>query len=329
MRGRGYRRPVRRLPPQFTAYGWAPSTAEIARRAGIRPEEVKRFDGNTLPAPPPSASAATISDELGRVNAYRHGGFPDLVEAIARYACVEPPNVVLGAGADDLLLLVARAYAGPGDVVAIADEPTYPLIRVAAWVAGAVVGDDAPVLTFCCRPHNPTGALGELPAARPLAVDEAYFEFAGGDTAAGLIDDDVIVIRTFSKAFGLAGARVGYALASADVAAELNARQAPAPISSLSVALALAGLADPPDVRGTIEERERLWAELRALGLDPPRSYGNFVYVPLANAREVAEELLLRGLPVRPSDEGIRVTVRDRADDDLLVRALAEILSDR
>ena len=79
--------------------------------------------------------------------------------------------------------------------------------------AGAAVGDDDPVLTFTCRPGNPYGELPPLPAARPLAVDEAYFEYAG-ETAAGLIhDEDVVVIRTFSKAFGLAGARVGYLLA--------------------------------------------------------------------------------------------------------------------
>ena len=319
---------MRPLSSQFRAYGWAPSTAEIARLAGIRPEEVKRFDGNTPPAPRPATMVAAIEDELARINAYRHGGFPDLIEAIARYAGVGPENVVLGAGADDLLLLVARSFAGPGDTVAVLDEPTYPLIRVAVWIAGAEVGDDDPVLTFCCRPHNPTGKLGDLPSARPLAVDEAYFEFAGGETAAGLIEDDVVVIRTFSKAFGLAGARVGYALASEAVAAELNTRQAPAPVSSLSAALALAGLADPPDVSETIEERERLRDALLALGLGVPPSFGNFVYVPLANARAVADALLRRGLPVRGSVEAIRITVRDRGDDDLLVRALAEILAE-
>src|SRR5204863_7253422 len=189
--------------------------------------------------------------------------------AIARYAGVEPENLVLGAGADDLILLCARAFAGPGDTVAIADDPTYPLFRVGAWLACAEVGDHDPVLTFCCRPNNPTGALEPLPEARPLVVDEAYYEYCG-ETAAGLIEEGVIVIRTFSKAFALAGARVGYAIASADVAEELNVRQAPAPLSSLSVALALAGLANPPDVSDTIAERDRLADELRGLGLDPP-----------------------------------------------------------
>ena len=134
----------------------------------------------------------------------------------------------------------ARAFAGPDDV-AVPPDPTYSLFRVAAELAGATVGEDAPVLTFCCRPGNPLGDMPPLPDARPLVVDEAYFEYAG-ESAVGLIDDGVVVIRTFSKAFALAGARIGYLLASRDTAAELRARQAPAPVSTLSVALALAAL---------------------------------------------------------------------------------------
>ena len=97
---------------------------------------------------------------------------------------MEPENgFVLGAGADDILMLCARSFAGPGDRIAIADEPSNPLYRVAAWVTGADVGDEEPVsLTFVCRPHNPSGAMVDIPAARPLVVDEAYFEY-GGETA--------------------------------------------------------------------------------------------------------------------------------------------------
>jgi histidinol-phosphate aminotransferase len=317
---------VRPLSAQFRPYAWAPSTAEIARFAGIRPEEVLRFDGNTAPERPPTARAETVADALAHINAYRHGGHPELLRAIADYAGVEPENVVLGAGADDLIMLCARAYAGPGDVVAVTDEPSYPVYRVSAWIAGAEVGEDDPVVTFCCRPHNPTGALVDLPDARPLVVDEAYFEYAG-DTAVGLLDDDVVVIRTFSKAFGLASARVGYALAARDTAAELNERQAPAPISTLSAALALAGLSELPDVRPIVEERERLAGELRELGLDPLPSAANFLYVPLEEADAVAEGLLRRGLAVRPHDGALRITVRTRDDDDRLLGGLRAVLA--
>ncbi|MBD0291763.1 MAG: aminotransferase class I/II-fold pyridoxal phosphate-dependent enzyme, partial [Thermoleophilia bacterium] len=220
---------MRPLAPEFEPYGWAPSTAELATLAGIDPIEVVRYDGNVPPQPPPGARPGAIAGTLAEINTYPHGGYPELERAIAAYAGVEPENVVLGAGADDLILLCARSFAGPGDGISICYEPTYPLFRVAAHLAGAVVSDDDPVLTFCCRPNNPTGALEPLPDARPLVVDEAYIEYAG-ESAVDLLEEGVIVLRTFSKAFGLAGARVGYALADAGTAAELRARQAPAPV---------------------------------------------------------------------------------------------------
>src|SRR5213083_2050269 len=225
---------MRTLPAAFAAYRWAPSTKELALRFRLDPVDIVRFDGNVPASPAASARPATVAAALARVNEYAHGGYPELLRAIADYADVEPANIVLGAGADDLILLCARAYAGPGDTVAVPEAPTYPLFRIATELAGAEVGDDDPVLTFACRPNNPTGTLGPLPDARPLVVDEAYFEYSG-ETAVGLIDDGVIVLRTFSKLFALAGARIGYALADAETAAELNARQAPAPVSGLSV----------------------------------------------------------------------------------------------
>ena len=316
---------MKTLSAEFTRYGWAPSTKEIARLAGIDPIEVVRYDGNVAPAPLVSSRPGTIAGALARINTYAHGGYPELLDAIARYAGVAPANLVLGAGADDLILLCARAFAGPGDTVAVPDDPTYPLFRIGAWLAGAEVGDDHPVLTFCCRPNNPSGELGALPAARPLAVDEAYYEYCGG-TALELIDDGVIVIRTFSKAFGLAGARVGYAVAGEDTARELNARQAPCQVSSLSAALALAALESPPDVTPVIEERERLTRALRALGLEPLPSHANFLFVPVGEPRALADVLLRQGLAVRVFPGGVRISVLDREDDDVLVEALARLL---
>ena len=134
------------------------------------------------------------------------------------------------------------------------------------------------------------------------------------------------MLRTFSKAFGLAGARIGYALASRAVAAELNARQAPAPVSSLAAALAIAALASPPDVRPVIEERERLGRALRGLGLSPLVSNANFLFVPFEDGRDLGDRLLRQGFVVRAYDDGIRITMRDQVDDDLLVEAIARVL---
>jgi histidinol-phosphate/aromatic aminotransferase/cobyric acid decarboxylase-like protein/imidazoleglycerol phosphate dehydratase HisB len=315
---------VRPLAEPFTPYGWAPSTEGLARRAGLDPVEIMRFDGNVPPLPLPSSRPAAVAAELARVNEYPHGGYPHIHEAIAAYVGVEAENVVLGAGADDLILLVARSFAGVGDTVAIPASPTYPLYALGAQLAGATTnGDDEPALTFCCRPANPTGELVPLPDARPLAVDEAYIEYAGDPGAVGLIEEGVVVIRTFSKAFALAGARIGYALASADVAAELNARQSPAPVSTLSVALALAALESPPEPAPVIEERERLAFELRGLGFEPVPSRANFVYVPAEDPHALADKLLAAGCVVRVFADAIRISVRDRDDDDQLLAAIA------
>lgn len=313
---------MRPLPSAFTSYGWAMSTAEAAQVAGLAPHEVLRFDGNTPPRPPAYANEATIADALAEIQRYPHGGFPALLDAIAEYAGVGPERIVLGAGADDLLLLCGRSFAGPGDVVRVLDEPTYPVFRLAAWLAGAEVGDEGAVVTYCCRPHNPTGALGALPEDRPLVADEAYFEY-GGETAAGT--PGVVAVRTFSKAFGLAAARVGYAVADADVAQELVVRQDPLPITTLSAALALAALrAGPPDVSETIAERARLTSRLRELGLEPLESHTNFVYVPIANAQSTYERLLKRGLVVRPFGGAIRVTVHEPQANERLLDALEQ-----
>jgi histidinol-phosphate/aromatic aminotransferase/cobyric acid decarboxylase-like protein len=269
----------------------------------------------------PSTRAEALTEELGRIHTYPHGGYPELERAIAEYAGVAPENVVLGAGADDLILLLTRSFASPGDRVAIANDPTYPMFAISVWVAGAEVSDDDPVLTICCRPNNPTGELAELPSARPLVVDEAYFEYAG-ETAAGLIDDGVIVLRTFSKIFGLAGARVGYALAGRDVAAELNQRQHPAPLSTLSAALAIAALQSPPVVGPILEERERFADRLRGLGYEPLPSHANFLYLPVVEPERLGDQLLNHGLAVRPVRGGIRITVRNEQDDERLIAAL-------
>jgi histidinol-phosphate aminotransferase len=315
---------VRALTGTIESYD-APSTDEIARRVGLAPEQIVRFDGNTSPTTLPSTRAEALTEELGRIHTYPHGGYPQLEQAIAGYAGVDPENVVLGAGADDLILLVTRAFASPGDRVAIANDPTYPMFAISVWVAGAEVSADDPVLTICCLPNNPTGELGELPAGRPLVVDEAYYEYSGVSAVDLIEKEDVVVLRTFSKAFGLAGARVGYALAGRDLAAELNKRQHPAPLATLSAALALAGLAAPPDVTPILEERGRVAERLRGLGFEPGESHANFLYVPVDDPRGWYDRLLEHGLAVRPVRGGIRITIRTNEDDERLLDVLGSL----
>ena len=107
---------------------------------------------------------------------------------------------------------------------------------------------------------------------------------------------------------------------------DLNARQAPAPISTISSTLAIAALKSPPDVTPLLEERERLAEQFRAIGLEPNEANANFVFVPVADARALSDALLKKGMVIRAYDDGIRVTVRDQDDDDALIDAIARIL---
>ena len=249
-----------------------------AERRGRPARRHRPLAGRPLRPEHPAAAAAldtrpgTIAGALASISSYPPGGYHELRGAIADYNGVEPENVVLGAGADDLILLCARCFAGPGRHdrdPGGADLPALPDRRAAR--AAPRSATTTPSLTFTCRPNSPDGELRPLPDARPLVCDEAYFEYCG-ETAVPLLDDGVIVLRTFSKAFG-ARRRADRLRArrAATIAAELNARQAPAPVSTLSAALAVAALASPPDVRPVIEERERLASALRAIGLAAAR----------------------------------------------------------
>ena len=141
---------MRPLAPEFRAYTWATPSDEVAALAGIDVSQVVRFDQNTSPLPLPSSRPGTIARALAGINNYPPGGYEELRRAIADSNGVAPQNVVLGLGADDLILLCARAFAGPGDRIAIEPARTYPLYRIATQLAGAEVGDEAPVLTFTC-----------------------------------------------------------------------------------------------------------------------------------------------------------------------------------
>ncbi len=319
----------RSLPPALAAYQWPPSNAAIAARTGLDARAIIRFDGNVPPAPPASARPAAIARALADVNEYDRGRYEPLRAAIAARHDVAMDQVVLGAGSDELIVLCARVFAENGTVATV-PAVSYSMYRYAALMAGATMVDDPrdADLVFVCRPNNPTGELPDVPVVRgQLVIDEAYADYAGVD-ALDRVGDGAVVLRTFSKAFGLAGARVGYAVADAERCAVLTSRQAPLSVSSLSAALALAGLASPPDVSAQIAERARLADALAALGLVATPSYTNFLYVPMEDPAALVERLLPYGVVLRAFAGGLRISVRDEVDDDVLLGALSHELAD-
>ncbi len=320
------------LSDGFAPYVWAATVDEVAARHGLRPEQVLKFDQNTQPLP--GVPQVPLAESFARLNEYPDGLYRELREAAAGYVGggVSWEQIVVGAGADDLILLCARTFLGPGRRASLR-EPTYSLYRIATQLAGAERQEslDGASLIWRCNPNNPTGEvtppaeLAELARSHPgavVVVDEAYVEFGGESVVPWLAElPNVIVVRTLSKAFGFASLRVGFAVAAPETAAMLEMRRAPAPIAGPAARIAAAALRDPRfDLGSTIAERERMRAALAAAGWDVPPVAGNFVW--LRTEKQLGELLEQQGLIVRSFSQGIRITLRCPTENDILLHAL-------
>ena len=329
---------ARPLAEGFAPYVWARAASQVAAAQGLSAAEVMRFDANVPPLP--GVPAIPLGESFARLNEYPEGTYGELREAAAGYAGVDPEEVVIGAGADDLIGLVARTFLAPGRTAAV-QLPTYPLYAIASRIEGAEVVDvpleaaalDGIDVVWVCNPANPTGELVEPEAIAELArslpdtvvvVDEAYFEYAGRSIVPFVREvPSLVALRSLSKAFGFAALRVGYAVAARDVAGELDRRRAPAPVSTPAARIAAAALRDPVlDVESEIAERERMRDALLAAGFACARSHANFVYVPVEDAPVLAERLEAQGLVVRRYADAIRITPRLPAENDRLLAAL-------
>ncbi len=321
---------ARPLPDGFEPYVWASTAEDVAARNGIPVARVIRFDANVPPLP--GVPQVPIGESFARLNEYPEGTYRELRSAAAAYVGVDPAQIVPGAGADGLIALAARTFLGPGRRACVT-RPTYPLYAIASGIEGAEVGAEpaGADLIWVCNPNNPTGELVDperiaaLARANPHAavvVDEAYAEY-GGASVVPLIEQapNLVALRTLSKAFGLAALRVGYAVASPEVARELDRRRDPAPVGTPAARIAAAALREPRlDVEQTVAERERMRAALAGAGLDVPESHANFVLVRTDPA--VADRLEADGLVVRRFPDAVRITVRLPAENDLILAAL-------
>jgi histidinol-phosphate aminotransferase len=335
-------------------YEWEPPSASIAKAAGVPQDQVVRFDTNTFPWP--GATLNRLPAEP--LNEYPDTSYEALTEAIAQYTDMPGQRITVGAGADEVLDLIAKAYIDSTGSVVLS-RPTYPMFRILTEMAGGAVDEVSAIdlrlnrpaflerarharLTWVCNPNNPTGELLPLDfieelaagAGGVIAVDEAYFEVSG-ITALPLTErwPNLVIVRTLSKAFGLAGVRVGYALAGPAISAALRLVRPPGSISVVSAALGVQALSDPGGMRRRVqmitEERTRLQRELAARGFEVRDSAANFVLV--RTGRSVAPRLLAAGLVVRtfpassPLTEYIRITVRKPEENARLVAALSAI----
>ena len=366
------------LPTHPASYSWEATDEEVSARFGVPIGEILRFDLNTSPSPPRIATQVMASGRFETVlSEYPPSDYRRLIEAAAGVYGVGTDELLVGAGADEILDLLGKAFLPPGGV-AVIPTPSYAMYRVVTEQRGARVVavprrgpeegwamDVAAVrsavaeadLVWLCSPNNPTalsepdGAVAELLAGitvdaaradRPapiVALDEAYAEFVDGSLA-GLRHEhpNLVCVRTASKAYALAGLRVGFAVARPETIARIAPYRPPGSVSTVSVSVVTAALRDGSAMRGNVArvaaERGRLAEALAGAGWSVGPSVTNFVLVDFGTpdrAATVATGLLRRGLVPRTFGAGhplagsLRLTVRDAAGNDRLIEAARAI----
>jgi histidinol-phosphate aminotransferase len=286
-------------------------------------------DTVNLWGPPPSAARALRDAPPASIARYGALYGADLKAPLAGYVGVRPEEIVTGCGSDDVIDCAMRAFGGPGGLVAH-PAPTFSMIPVYARtngmtpVAVPLSGDDYAVdadalvatgasVIYLCSPNNPTSTrtsrdvvLRVVERAPGLVIiDEAYAEFAGESYATEAPGwERVLVTRTMSKAWGMAGLRVGYGVAAPELVQEIEKARGPYKTTAPAERAVAAALAqDVPWMQGRVAEalgnRDRFIAGLRALGLRPAASAANFVFVPVPGAAELAGTLRAMGVAVR------------------------------
>ena len=360
-----------KLRGPISAYPLEPSDAEYAAAAGLPVDRIVRYDLNTLGGGPlPGVVDAWRAWDPGRAVEYGDLGYRDLRAAISRVAGVAPERIVPGAGADELIRLVTTSVVGPGDAVVV-PTPTFPMFAVEAGLAGArvvtvprthpaerqpaaairsAVERERARLAWMCSPNNPTGdatPLSDLTAVADgleaiVVVDQVYLEFAvaAGETgldAVALQDalPNVLVLRSLAKAFGLAGARIGYLVVPEALAERFDALRLPLAVSMATEVLALGALADPgvaaERLVAIMAQQRRLADALRGLRCEVLDGLGNFATFRPPDASGLASALLAHGLVVREFPTGpmagwLRATARGTEENDRLIAAITEVL---
>jgi histidinol-phosphate aminotransferase len=308
------------------------------------PAAVDLADNTNLFGAPPSSLRALQSATSETITRYPGIDSRRLREALADYAGVSPAEIITGCGSDDVLDSTMRAFGEPGSALAYSD-PTFTMVPVFATVNGldpiavsftpdhdlnaeALLAPRARI-TYVCAPNNPTGVPPSPHAVESVLerasgiviVDEAYFEYTGVSYVSRIGSHDrLIIARTLSKAFGMAGFRIGYGIASRPLIRELEKARGPYKTNGPGEAAAVAALThDVPWVRENVRQvtdlRERVINELRSRGFDPIPSVANFVLVPVTDARSLAAACRAHGVVVRPMPalrgigDAVRITI--------------------
>lgn len=342
------------------------SAEDLQAERGL--SDIIKLASNENPLGPAPKALQAIAGAAGQVHIYPDGDSRALREAIAARNEVEAEQTIFGCGSDEVIRMIAEAYLDPGDPVVMAQttfsqyafvarlmaarEVTVPLIDGFHDLEGMAraAREHRAKLCFVCNPNNPTGTyvderavqrfLDEIPDETLAVFDEAYIEYVDAPDFPDVLPAvregrRVIVMRTFSKIYGLAGLRVGYGIAPREIVADLEQVRAPFNINRIAQAAALASLDDADHLeasrRMNTKERERLTATFRRMGYEVYPSQANFIFVSFGeNAGTIYEALLNEGIIVRNAagfgrPDALRISVGTADQNDRLLEAMAAI----
>ena len=341
--------------------------AELAREMGLNEADIIKLASNENPLGISPKAQMAIDEALHDIARYPDGNSFTLRVAVSEKFGVEQNQIVFGNGSNDILELAARAFLHAGCEAIYSQHAfaVYPLVTQAVGATGVVVpaknyahdldGFLAAItpktkLIFIANPNNPTGTLINKDALRAfikavpsnilIVLDEAYDEYLSAQNKSEAINwlgefGNLIISRTFSKAYGLAGLRIGFGLMHADLADMLNRVRQPFNVNSIAQAAAVASLADDDFVARSYALNQAGMAQLiqgfNKLGLDYITSYANFVSFKVANAAQVNQLLLQNGVIVRPianyeMPEYLRVSIGLFSENARFLEILEQIL---
>lgn len=337
---------------------------ELERELGI--SNSIKLASNENPVGPSPAAVEAAGKAVSDVNRYPDGGGFYLKKVLAERLSVGEDEVMLGNGSNELIDIAVRTFMTDGDEAVMAN-PSFVVYSMAVQSVGGVcvqvplrnyvhdLGAMAAAVTpktrmlFIANPNNPTGTINrkeefdmmmsKMPENIIVVLDEAYFEYVSDPGYADSMkhlhgNSNILILRTFSKMYGLAGLRIGYGIAKREILADMNRLREPFNTSSIAQKAAIAALGDEGHLRRSREVnesgKEYLYSQLDAMGMAYVPTEANFIYMPVREAPALYEKLLRLGVIVRPmGPDSIRVTIGLPEENRRFIEALGHAAGNR
>ena len=355
----------------ITPYSPGKPIEEVARELGLDPATIIKLASNENPLGPSPLALEAVQAHLGDIRLYPDSDGYALRQTLAAHAGVTPEQLIIGRGSDEIMHMLALAYLEPGDEVVMGDPP-FSMYEISTLLMGgtpvkvplnADYAHDLPAMAkavtartkiiYVANPHNPTGAmntraevdafLAYVPASVIVVLDEAYCEYVTREDYPAALDyvregRNVLVMRTFSKIYALAGLRIGYGICGQPaILNALKQTSEPFNVANLAQWAAIASLSDPQQVPRSRQANEEgkalLYAAFSRLGLPYVPTQANFILVDTKQpCRDVFTRLLRQGVIVRTGDifgypTMIRVTIGTAAENARFIDTLERVLA--